>query len=44
MSLIGIIQNFPPAFDFIANERNIPHSKGSLYKTLALSMKQEEFK
>jgi hypothetical protein len=37
-SLIGIIQNFPPALDFIANERNIAQAKVSLYKTLTLSM------
>jgi hypothetical protein len=42
--MIGIIQNFPPALDFISNERNIPQAKLSLYKTLTLSMQQEEFK
>jgi hypothetical protein len=30
--------------DFITEERNVPRSKCSLYNTLALSMKQEEFK
>jgi hypothetical protein len=41
-NIIGLINGYGPAFDFIAKERDIPNAKASYIKTLVISRNNNE--